>query len=172
MNEKTVEFSVAFMFPWLKGNVGVDSRMINVSTMNTILSIVPAGRDNQTIPLKNVSAVNISGRIDFKSMVIGVVLLILGMGCFTESFIAGIVWSIIAIGIIGSSIITTLTIQRSGSNFTLAAACYCRKNLVEIKEAIDQALIYDTDKTDMSKHVDEYATAIGNQFDKALNKDK
>ncbi len=47
-----VVFSISLIFFWLKGEIEVDSRFVKTNLTNTILGIIPAGRDQQSIPLK------------------------------------------------------------------------------------------------------------------------
>ena len=42
---KEVEFSISLLFFWIKGKIEVDSRFVNTDLSNTILGVIPAGKD-------------------------------------------------------------------------------------------------------------------------------
>ena len=57
---REVVFSMNLLFFWIKGKVEVDSRFVKTNLSNTILGFIPAGKDQQSIPLKNISGAILS----------------------------------------------------------------------------------------------------------------
>jgi len=149
MNRKTVEFARVFLFPWIKGEVSVDTRMVTTKTVNTILSIIPAGTNEQSIPLSNISSVTVSTSFNIKLILIGLALGLFGFSTLSSDFLMGLILLLVGVVFFCSGIITRMNIQRSGSNYVLYAACYNKKELVEIKAVIDKALIYTEEKKDL-----------------------
>lgn len=49
---KEFEFSTSLLFFWVKGKVEVDNRFVKTKLSNTLLGFIPAGKDQQSIPLK------------------------------------------------------------------------------------------------------------------------
>ena len=172
MDNKMVKFAVAFLFPWLKGSIQVGPQLVRTSTVNTIFHVIPAGRNEQSIPLSNISAANISTFYDVKTILIGLIIAVIGLVTMGGSFLVGLVFLLLGIGFIGSGIITRLTIQRSGSNFVVPAACYSRKNLVECKNAIDEALIHTENihnNEQLGQQFGQHLSNLGQQLTEALN---
>lgn len=49
---KGLEFSTSLLFFWIKGRVDVDNRFVKTNLSNTLFGFIPAGKDQQNIPLK------------------------------------------------------------------------------------------------------------------------
>lgn len=170
MNEKKVDFSIVFLFPWIKGSIAVDSRMVKVCTSNTILGIIPAGKDDQSVPLKNIGSVKVKTGYDLKPMLIGLILAFIGFSTLLGSPIFGLLLMLIGVGMFGGGIKTYFTINRAGSNYTISGACYSKKALISIKNDIEKALMDDADKTDIGMHIQAQAQANAEAIAQALNK--
>ena len=141
MEAKTVEFSRSFLFPWVKGRISLENRMVKTRRVHTILGIIPAGKDDQTMPLSNISAVGVNTQYDIKAILTGVVAAGLGLIVFKHSFWLGLVLLLVGVAYIGGGITTLINFGKGGGNYYIKAACYNKKTLVEIAEVINQALM-------------------------------
>lgn len=153
--EKRIDFSLSLLFFWVKGFVSVDSRFIKVSGANTILGFIPAGKDNQTIPLKNVSSTTISSSYKLKRLIFGLLIVFASLSSLGENFVSALILLIIGLGIAGNGILTILVIQRAGADFIISVPFYEKTKLVEAQSWIEKALEQDTDKTDLNKFFDK-----------------
>lgn len=138
MAQKTIPFASAFMFPWIKSSIGVEGRMVKLHKANTILGVIPAGAENQTIPLDQVS-VSYNSKINIKAMLLGLILAGAGIFCFGINVLLGLVLLILGAGNIGSGIITEIEFQRNGNPYVLTAACYAKKAVAEAVAMVNQA---------------------------------
>lgn len=145
-----ISYAVSLVFFWVKGFVAVDYRFINTSKPNTVLGFIPAGKDNQSIPLKNVSSASISSSYKLKPMFIGFVLFMVSFSYTESSIIAFIFFLVLGAGIFGSGIQTNLCIQRAGSDYIISVPFFEKAKLYVIKDRINNALAVDADKTDLS----------------------
>ena len=153
--EKRVDFSLSLLFFWVKGFLSVDSRFVKVSTANTVLGFIPAGKNNQTIPLKNISATTISNSYKIKPLAIGFLLVIMGLSSLGQNALSALILMVIGVGVLGSGILTVLVIQRSGSDFLLSVPFYEKAKLLRAQDLVEEALKEDTDKTDLNQFFDK-----------------
>ncbi|MEG2985815.1 MAG: hypothetical protein RR835_14025, partial [Peptostreptococcaceae bacterium] len=96
--EKRIDFSISLLFFWVKGFISVDSRFVKVSKGNTILGFIPAGRDNQSIPLKNISSSMISSQYKLKQIILGIIFIFISLNILGSSFFTGLIILLIGIG--------------------------------------------------------------------------
>ncbi|KRL22905.1 hypothetical protein FC98_GL001658 [Lentilactobacillus kisonensis DSM 19906 = JCM 15041] len=152
---KRVDFSLSLLFFWVKGFVSVDSRFVKVTGANTILGFIPAGKDQQAIPLKNVSSTRISTQYKVLPIIIGAIFAFIGFGELGTSFIAGLIWFVLGIALIGSGILTVLDIQRAGNDFYVSVPFFDKAKLLDAQDMIETGLSGDTDKTDLNQFFDK-----------------
>lgn len=152
---RTVNFALSLLFFWVKGEIFVDSRFVKVNTSNTILGFIPAGRDAQTIPLKNISSAQLSSKFKIFPMLIGIVIMLTALSSLGSSFFGGLIFLLIGFGIFGSGMLTVLVIQRAGSDYYVSVPFFEKGKLVQAQGMIDEALVVDTDKTDLGQYFDK-----------------
>ena len=149
-----VIFSTNMLFFWIKGEVEVDSRFIKTRLPNVIFGFLPAGKDSQNIPLKNVSGSMLSSKFEVKPLLIGLFLMFVSLGMLSESLFATLFLMAIGIGIAGNGIQTTLHIEKAGRPYIIQVPFYEKAKLQELDRQIHDALSHDTDKTDLHLFMD------------------
>ncbi|MCK6221791.1 hypothetical protein [Staphylococcus capitis] len=149
--KKEFNFALSILFFWIKGNLSVDSRFVKVNTANVILGIFPAGRDSETIPLKNISSTKISSKYKIMPMIFGIIIMLISLSKLSSSFFAALVFFLIGALIFGSGILTTLIIQRAGNDYMISVPFFEKNKLLMAQDKIEEALAYDTDKTDLNQ---------------------
>lgn len=154
---KNISFSTSLLFFWVKGAVEVDNRFVKTNLSNTILGFIPAGKDEQSIPLKNISGSMLSSKYNIKAIIIGLIFIFLGFSSMGQSFIGGLIWLIIGIGIGGSGIQTILNIEKSGTPYYISVPFFEKAKMKELNQYIHAALAEDTDKTDLNLFFDKKA---------------
>ncbi|CAM3223086.1 hypothetical protein [Vagococcus fessus] len=153
--DKKVIFSLSPLFFWVKGYIEVDSRFVKTSTGNTILGFIPAGKANQSIPLKNISAASLSSQYKIKPFIIGIIIIFIALSMIGSTFLGALIMLLIGVGVLCSGILTTLVIQRAGSDYYLAVPFFEKKKLLVIQDVIIEALANDADKTDLNQFMDK-----------------
>lgn len=153
--EKRVDFSLSMLFFWVKGFIAVDSRFVKVSKGNTILGFIPAGKDNQSIPLKNISSTMISSQYKIKPILFGIIVIFFAFSTISETFVAALLLLLIGVGILGSGLQNILIIQRAGADYVIPVPFFEKAKLISIQDGIVEALAQDTDKTDLSLFLDK-----------------
>lgn len=155
MNEKTVKFSLSLLFFWIKGVVTVDSRMVKVSTRNTVLGVIPAGSDTQNIPVKNISSSQITTKYKVMPLLLGAIFVISAISNLTTDFVVALLMIIFGVLLFGSGIKTLLIIQRSGSDYYLSLPFYEKQKALQIQDEIQEVLAIDADKGDLGLYFDK-----------------
>ncbi|MGP4039136.1 hypothetical protein ACTWP4_04390 [Gracilibacillus sp. D59] len=148
---KAIEFSTSLLFFWVKGKVEVDNRFVKTNLSNTLLGFIPAGKDQQSIPLKNISGAMLSTKYFLKPIIIGIILFFLGLGSFGDSFILGLILLILGVGIAGSGIQTILNIEKAGTPYLISVPFFEKQKMQLLNDTIQEALAEDTDKTDLNQ---------------------
>ncbi|MGC7613339.1 hypothetical protein ACP2XV_09380 [Staphylococcus epidermidis] len=154
MNKK-VEFSLSILFFWIKGQLSVDSRFVKVNTANSILGIFPAGRDSETIPLKNISSTKLSSKYKIMPMIFGIIIMLIALSMIGSSFFSALIFFLIGALIFGSGMLNTLVIQRAGSDYLASVPFFEKGKLIAAQDQIEDALANDTDKTDLNQFFDK-----------------
>ncbi|MBS5928301.1 MAG: hypothetical protein E7A11_16905 [Clostridium sp.] len=150
-----IKFAMSVLFFWVKGEVSVDSRFVRTNLSNTILGFIPAGRDSQSIPLKNISSSTTSTSYNIKALIGGAILSILALSMLSDSFFIGIILLIIGVNILCSGIQIKLIIEKGGSPYVISVPFFEQGKILNINNAIHQALSDDTDKTDLNMFFDK-----------------
>lgn len=158
MNEIT--FSQNLLFFWVKGQVKVDSRFVKTNISNTILDFIPAGKDQQNIPLNNISGSMISSRFLIKPILIGLFVMLIGFGSMSDNFFLALILMAIGLGVAGNGILTTLTIEKAGRPYYISVPFYEKEKLQVINEQIQYAISDSVDKTDLGMYFDKKDTTV------------
>lgn len=144
------QFSASALLFWIKGRISVDYRGIHIVEPNTILGIFPAGQQRKSIPLKNVSDAEISTSYKVLRLLIGIFLVICGFSLFGTSFFAGLIVAALGVFVFLNGLQTYLTIEHGGNPYVLFVPFFNKQDIMDVKQAIDEAINNDADKTDNS----------------------
>lgn len=145
-----IKFSLSLLFFWIKGDISVDSRFVKTNLANTILGFIPAGRDNQSIPLKNISSSSTSTYYNVKALFGGILLSLIGLAMLADVFLFGVIVFLIGVNNFCSGITTRLIIEKGGSPYIISVPFFEKSKIIKINNAIHDALAADTDKTDLN----------------------
>ncbi|PFJ59988.1 hypothetical protein COJ02_06850 [Bacillus thuringiensis] len=152
---KGLEFSTSLLFFGIKGRVDVDNRFVKTNLSNTLFGFIPAGKDQQNIPLKNISGAMLSTKYFFKPMILGILIFLFGLGTLSDSFIGGLILLLLGIGIAGSGIQTILRIEKAGTPYYISVPFFEKEKMQLLNDIIQNALADDTDKTDLNLFFDK-----------------
>ena len=122
---------------------------------NTILGFIPAGRDNQSIPLKNISSSSISTYYNFKALLGGIFLSFMGLDMISDSFLSALILLLIGVNCFCSGIKTRLIIEKGGTPYIISVPFFEKSKFIKINNTIHEALATDTDKTDLNLFFDK-----------------
>lgn len=151
------EFAISPIAPWVRGMIQVDRNAIRIRTANVILGLIPAGEDNQTIALSNVSNAAVSTSYRIGLLVFGIFIALIGL----LTFPSGKILMALILLAIGSSmalngIQTRLWIAHSGGDFIISVPFYEKNTMNAARTEIDKALVFTETKKDSL-----FATKLG-----------
>jgi len=144
-----VKFHTNLILFWLQGQIDVDERQVKTKIPNTIFfGLIPLGSNDQTIPLSNISGVEISGSYKLFNIIVGVVLFLVSFGMFSESVLGALVCMVIGALLVVSGVKSRMTIEKAGKDWIVNVPIWSKKALQEAHDQILQALAYTEDKRD------------------------
>ncbi|WP_156290979.1 hypothetical protein [Oceanobacillus salinisoli] len=88
---KEDNFTTNLVLSWLKTNFSLTSKRVIGYQPNTLLGVFPLGKKEITYPLKNLASVSVSTKFHFKRLIIGLILCLIGLGMFGDSFLGGLI---------------------------------------------------------------------------------
>ncbi|MED4678898.1 hypothetical protein [Bacillus nitratireducens] len=131
------------------------NRFIKTNLSNTLLGFIPAGKDQQNIPLKNISGSMLSTKYYFKPIILGILIILFALATFNGSFLGGLIYLIIGIGIAGSGTQTILRIEKAGTPYHISVPFFEKEKMQLLNDIIHNALAEDTDKTELNLFFDK-----------------
>ncbi|MCI1893329.1 MAG: hypothetical protein LKJ29_00525 [Lactobacillus sp.] len=147
------EFSASVFLFFIKGRISVDYRGVHITEQNTMLGIIPAGQNKQTIPLNNISGASISTAYKASRFFWGAILAILGIFTLPSSPLLGIILAVIGVVMFANGILTKLFIEKSGTAYALSVPFFNKADIIAVQQVIEQALEANADKTDNSLYM-------------------
>ena len=81
-----IEFMTSLLTFYLKGEISTEQNFLTLKVPNTILTLIPLGRKNDTIPVTQISSVSTDFKLLFKDFLIGFILLLIGAAMVINSF--------------------------------------------------------------------------------------
>lgn len=169
MTATTFDFPVSPLFFWIKGHIEVDNKVTKVETRNTVLGIIPAGANKQTVPMSNVSSVSVRTGVLLKPILIGILLTIFGFAVISSAddggagaVLFGLLLIIIGVSNVIAGVPTYLDIETGGTIRTIFAPFFAKSTVQAAAEAMNQALLNTEDRRDASAAADKVVDAINN----------
>lgn len=158
---KEVSFITSFLTFYMKGTISIADRMVQLSIPNTVLKLIPLGSYKRNVPINQISSVETSFSLNFKSLIFGIILLMLGLGFITENTGLGIVGIILGLNSAVSSFQTFLLITLTSGKVEGASFIIFEKNkAIEIADAINAMITNRLDDTNNRIQTDRIVDAI------------
>jgi hypothetical protein len=114
--EKSVseKFTTNLVLSWLKTDFSLTNKRLVGFQPNTLLGVFPLGKSEVTYPLKNIASVGVSTEFHLKRFILGIILVLVGLGMFGDSFLGGLI--LLAIGALPllNSFTSTMVITNNG----------------------------------------------------------
>lgn len=158
------KFITSYLTFYLKGEVRQDGNFINLKCPNTILTFVPLGYKNYNIAVNQISSVETTFNLIFKSFIIGLIVSAFGIYAFEESFILGLIVLIIGLNMVLGSFQTKLNVLTTSGTTYFVSFIIFQKSLAEACATDIRQLISDRiDDTNVRTNTDRIIDAIGNK---------
>lgn len=88
-------------------------------------------------------------------MIFGIIIMLIALSMIGSSFFSALIFFLIGALIFGSGMLTTLVIQRAGSDYLVSVPFFEKGKLIAAQDQIEDALANDTDKTDLNQFFDK-----------------
>lgn len=161
---ETIKFMTSLLTFYLKGEIKHEQNFIKLKIPNTILSIIPLGSENETIPINHISSVGTNFHLLFKNFVIGILVAIISFACFSDSVLLGLILLFIGISMVINSFQSILTINTtSGDAIYLSFFIFEKSKAIQAEQHINQLISDRLDDTNNRQQTDRIIDAINNK---------
>ncbi|MEQ3273063.1 hypothetical protein [Bifidobacterium catenulatum] len=140
-------FSPSVIIFWLKTSIAASSTRVQYRAPNTLFGLIPLGADTKTIPLRNVASVDTSTKFNLGSLVWGVVLLLIGLGCLDSSVAVALVLILVAAANLANTMSASLVFHDpSGGANTITVSILEKDKLMSLAQEIQSRVFADADQ--------------------------
>ena len=163
-------FITSFLTFYLKAIVVLEGQFVKTTNPNTILKVIPLGSRNKTIPVNQISSVDDSFSLDFKSFLWGVLFTVLGCYMMGDSFVGGLVIAIYGVLTVLSSFQTILVLNlTSGGVHIISVLFFEKEKLLKCKDVIEGLIQNRFNDTNVRIHTDRAMQNTTDQTDRMIN---
>ena len=123
------------------------------------MKVIPLGTQNKTIPVDQISSVDDSFRLDFKSFAWGIIFALVGFNMMGSS-ILGAYGILTVLSAFQTLLILNLT---SGGAHVLSVVVFEKSNLLTCKETIESLIQHRYNNTNVTANTDRVIEALNNK---------
>ncbi len=154
-------FITSYLTFYLKASVGLEGNFIKTSNPNTILKVIPLGSKNKSIPIDQVTSLDDSFSLDFKSFLWGVFFFIVGLYMFDASTLGALIACAYGILTVLSSFQTVLSFNlNSGGRHTISVVIFEKEKLMSCKDTIEEVIQKRYHDTNVAVHTEKQTNAL------------
>lgn len=130
-----IQYMTSLLTFYLKGEIHRDQNFLNLKKPNTILSLVPFGTKKDSIPVSQLSSVESSFKLHLRSLILGVILAIVGLGMIAGNFIVALIFILVGANKAITAFETILTIKTTAGDAKDISFLVFEKSKAELAEA-------------------------------------
>ena len=93
----TINYITSLLTFYLKGEICSEQNFIQFKEPNTILGLIPLGAKSERIAINQISSVTTNTKMKLGKLIIGIVIAVLALISFKDSFLLGLIILIIAV---------------------------------------------------------------------------
>ena len=135
---KTFYYITSLLTFYLRGEITIDMNNVRISQPNTILKLIPLGKKKNTLPVNQLTSVDDSFSLDFKTFIIGVIFAIIALTSLKTSFVMFLIFGILAALQVINSFQTILIINTaSGVAYSINFLIFDKKVKEDIYEVLN-----------------------------------
>lgn len=159
-----IRYGTSLLTFYLKGEIRQEQNFVNFKKPNTILSLIPLGAKKESIPVSQLSSVESNFKLRFGSLLIGIILAIVGLCLFSESFVAGLILLLVGVNQAITAFETILTVKTTAGDVKEISFLVFEKSKAEIAEKQIRQIISDRlDDTNNRVQTNRIVDAINNK---------
>ena len=127
-----ITFITSFLTFYLKGEIAGDQNFIKLKIPNTFLTFIPLGAQKATVPVNQIASVDTNFKLNFKALLIGVIVAFIGLAAFGDSILLGLILTIWGVLVVLNSFMTALIINTTSGEAKLVFFIICEKAKAEL----------------------------------------
>ncbi len=108
------ELSPSVLLFWIKTTLAVSSTRLVWDKANTLFGLIPLGHDEETTPLSNTASVSVNTRFHVGRLVWGLILLIVSLAAFPNSWFVGLLFLVLAAAAFANLMSATFVVTNNG----------------------------------------------------------
>lgn len=148
-------FITSYLTFYMKASVSLEGNFVKTSNPNSILKIVPLGSTNKTIPVDQISSIEDSFKLDFKSFLWGLFILAIGYSDLKKHSFVSLLLMAYSILTILSSFQTRLNINlTSGHSHYISVIIFEKSNLINCKKIMESLIQNRYNDTNVTSNTD------------------
>ncbi|MCE7792388.1 hypothetical protein K8O68_08155 [Salipaludibacillus sp. CUR1] len=128
---KESTFRPNLVLSWLKSEMTVTNKRVLGYSRNTLLGLIPLGKNEISYPLKNISSVSISSKFYLSRFIIGLILVLSGLSQISDSFLGGLFFLVLGALPLANSFVSRLIISPNSGNPTKLDVTFLDKNTIQ-----------------------------------------
>ena len=148
-----IRYVTSLLTFYLKGEIAAEQNFIRFKEPNTILGLIPLGAKKENIPVTQIASVQSNMRVKFLKLVVGVIVSILALSLFKDSFLGGLIILLIGLNVVLDAFEIDLDISTTSGQI----------------KSID-FFIFDKSKADLA--VDQINSIIANRLSDTNNREQ
>lgn len=154
-------FIVSYLAFWLKSSISIDNNFVRLSNPNTILKLIPLGADNKSVPVNQIATVEDNFKLDFGTLVWGIICAVVGVNLFGDMFLLGLILFLYGVATVLSAFQVKLDlITNGGVIYSLEVVIFEKTKLMAIKPLIENMIGNRLDDTNVAANTDRMIGAM------------
>lgn len=160
----TINYITSLLTFYLKGEICSEQNFIQFKEPNTILGLIPLGAKSERIAINQISSVTTNTKMKLGKLIIGIVIAVLALISFKDSFLLGLIILIIAVNSIVDAFEIDLEVdlssgQKKAIDFFIFEKSKAEHASIMINEMISNRL----DDTNSRQQTDRIVATIKNK---------
>lgn len=93
----TISYITSLLTFYLKGEISAEPNFVKFKEPNTILGLIPLGAKTESVAVNQISTVKTNNKLKFGKLILGVIIALLSLSCFKDSFLFGLILLLVGI---------------------------------------------------------------------------
>lgn len=159
-----IQYMTSLLTFYLKGEIRQEQNFVNLKKPNTILSLIPLGSKNDSIPVSQLASVESNFRLHFGALLFGAIITIVGLCLMSVSVFCALIVALIGVNKAITAFETILTIKTTAGDVkNISFLIFDKSKAEEAERQIRQIISNRLDDTNNRVQTDRIVEAINNK---------
>ena len=154
----TITYMTGLLTFYLKGEISTEDNFLKLKIPNTILALIPLGAKSHNIPVQQVSSVSTNFVLNFKRLLAGLLVVIIGLASFADSIVLGIILALWGVSMVITAFITEMLVTTTSGMSYYVQFLVFEKDKAKQAEAMINGMISERMKDTNVRQVAEAQT--------------